>query len=260
MRAWSRLTGVAVALAAWALAAPAGAFAASDLVLTMTASPDPVKVGELLTYELFVTNAGPDASDGVTVTDSLPAGLDRVSAVSTRGTCQAAQTVACALGTLPPGESAIVTIQARPTGARTLVNTATVSAGSPDPAAENNSATVAVQAQPDRPVLSRLSLTKRVFRVGRGTTLAFSSSEAVTVTFRVQRRIVRAGQVRWRAAARPFRRRANAGPNRIGFSGRVRTSRGVRALRPGRYRIRARATDADGNRSALRSARFRIVR
>jgi hypothetical protein len=42
----------------------------------------------------------------------------------------------------------------------------------------------------------------------------------------------------------------------VRFSGRI----GRRALRPGRYRLAVRAVDAAGNRSAARSAAFRIVR
>ena len=57
------MTGVGIA-AVCALAAPAGAYAANDLVLTLTAAPDPVRVGGLLTYEIFATNAGPDAGGG----------------------------------------------------------------------------------------------------------------------------------------------------------------------------------------------------
>jgi hypothetical protein len=49
---------------------------------------------------------------------------------------------------------------------------------------------------------------------------------------------------------------AAAGSNSVRFSGRLRGRR----LRPGRYRLVARATDAGGIRSATRRAAFRIVR
>jgi hypothetical protein len=51
--------------------------------------------------------------------------------------------------------------------------------------------------------------------------------------------------------------RASAqGPNRLRFTGRV----GARALRRGRYRATIVATDTAGQRSALRRARFVVVR
>jgi len=50
-------------------------------------------------------------------------------------------------------------------------------------------------------------------------------------------------------------RAAGSGPNSLRFSGRL----GKRTLRRGAYRAVITATDAAGNRSARRTARFRIV-
>jgi hypothetical protein len=50
-------------------------------------------------------------------------------------------------------------------------------------------------------------------------------------------------------------RAGQAGANSLKFRGRMRG----RALRPHRYRLALRASDAAGNRSAVRRARFRIV-
>ena len=52
-----------------------------------------------------------------------------------------------------------------------------------------------------------------------------------------------------------LRRNGAKGPNSIRFSGRV----GKRALRSGSYRAVISATDTAGNRSALRTARFRVA-
>ena len=48
----------------------------ADLGLTKSDSPDPVLAGQLLTYTLGVSNAGPHTAPGVTVTDTLPTGVD----------------------------------------------------------------------------------------------------------------------------------------------------------------------------------------
>jgi len=44
----------------------------ADLMLTMSASRDPVTAGGLLSYTLEVTNNGPDNAQNVVVTDILP--------------------------------------------------------------------------------------------------------------------------------------------------------------------------------------------
>src|SRR5207245_490076 len=46
----------------------------ADVSITKTASPDPVSVGNTLTYTLTASNAGPSSATGVLVPDTLPAG------------------------------------------------------------------------------------------------------------------------------------------------------------------------------------------
>ena len=79
--------------------------ASADLSLTKSGAPDPVTVGDTVTYTVVVTNGGPDAATGVTVTDTLPAEVTFVSATATQGTCSGTTTVSCALGTLANGAS-----------------------------------------------------------------------------------------------------------------------------------------------------------
>ena len=50
-----------------------------DLSITKTDRPDPVFVGETLTYTLTVRNAGPDTATNVRVADALPAATNFVS-------------------------------------------------------------------------------------------------------------------------------------------------------------------------------------
>jgi uncharacterized repeat protein (TIGR01451 family) len=134
--------------AATGVAAPAGS---TDLAIAKTDSPDPVQVGADLTYSISVQNHGPLAGSGVTVTDSLPKGVDFVSAASSAGTCaQKHRKVTCALGTLPfggvnYGGGVNVTIVVIPRQAGTIANTATVKGSQKDPVAGNNSATATTQ-------------------------------------------------------------------------------------------------------------------
>src|SRR4029079_17164060 len=72
---------------------------AADLALTKTGEPDPVLVGQQLTYTLEVVNTGPQDADNVSLTDSLPSGVTFNSATPSQGTCsQASGTVSCSIG------------------------------------------------------------------------------------------------------------------------------------------------------------------
>jgi uncharacterized repeat protein (TIGR01451 family) len=110
----------------------------ADLSLTKADSQDPVQTGETLTYTLTVDNGGPDAAQGVTVTDTLPSGVAFSSANASQGSCSGTQTVSCDLGTIADGGQATVTIEVTPQSAGTLTNSATVSAGTEDPAGAND--------------------------------------------------------------------------------------------------------------------------
>jgi hypothetical protein len=73
------------------------------------------------------------------------------------------------------------------------------------------------------------------------------------VTLRVQR-AVRGSRTRYRTIG-TLTRNGASGTNRTRLSARLRK----RVSRPGRYRVRITATDAAGNRSARRTARFRVA-
>ncbi|HEX2254607.1 MAG TPA: DUF11 domain-containing protein [Thermoanaerobaculia bacterium] len=114
---------------------------AADLALTKTDSPDPVVVGNTLTYTLTATNQGPHRATGVNVFDTLPATLSGVSATSPDGTCTVSgRTVTCAMGDLAPGETATVTITGTPTVTGSITNTALVLGEQPDPDTSDNTA------------------------------------------------------------------------------------------------------------------------
>jgi len=120
--------------------------AQADLALTKADTPDPVfSGGPALTYSIEVTNNGPDAATGVTVTDALPAGVTFGSVTAGTGNCsEAGGIVSCSIGTLASGASASISIVAIPAivAEPTVVsNTATVAGTEEDPVPGNNSAT-----------------------------------------------------------------------------------------------------------------------
>jgi len=130
----------------------------ADLTLTKADSPDPVFVGQPLTYTLTVGNNGPNSAAGVTVTDPLLGGASLVSATASQGACSGTSTVVCALGSLGNGASATVTIVVSPTSAGALSNTASVTGSPTDPHPGNNSATSTTTVLPVPPIRADLAV------------------------------------------------------------------------------------------------------
>jgi uncharacterized repeat protein (TIGR01451 family) len=118
----------------------------ADLVLTMTAVPDPVVSAELLTYTLTVQNSGPSEATNVSVTDTLPAAVHFVTATS--GCSESAGIVTCDLEPLASGGSSTVDITVRPQNAGSITNQATVGSAAHDPDPANNSKIVDVTVSP----------------------------------------------------------------------------------------------------------------
>jgi uncharacterized repeat protein (TIGR01451 family)/CSLREA domain-containing protein len=114
-----------------------GPVTAPDLALSGTA-PSSVTLGNNVTYTLTVTNDGTAAATGVTLTDTLPAGVKFVSA--TGGVTPGEGVLTFNLGNLAAHATApTVTIIVTPTAAGTLHNTASVAGNEPDPTPGDNS-------------------------------------------------------------------------------------------------------------------------
>jgi len=133
--------------------------APADLSLTLTDSPDPVAAGTNLTYTATVTNLGPAAAQGVTVTMPVPANTTFVSGtVAGGGTCAAGANVVCTYtGNVLAGAgnaraSTIIFSVGPAVPSGTVISaTATAATTSNDPVAANNTAstTTTVNASAD---------------------------------------------------------------------------------------------------------------
>ncbi|HEX8853729.1 MAG TPA: hypothetical protein VF754_09595, partial [Pyrinomonadaceae bacterium] len=120
---------------------------APEADLTVTKSGDETaRVGGTITYNLVVTNGGPDAASNVTLTDAIPAHTAFVSATSSSGSVAFANNrLEADLGTLNPFDSVSVTLvvsvnEDTPRGT-TISNTAKITSETPDPEESNNSST-----------------------------------------------------------------------------------------------------------------------
>ena len=106
---------------------------AALLAATMVHAPDPVFSGNFLTYQITVSNQGPNTASSVVVTDTLPPSVTFSTANLSQGTfINTSGTVICSLGSISNGATATATIVVTAGAAGTIVNTATVSTASTD--------------------------------------------------------------------------------------------------------------------------------
>ncbi len=84
----------------------------------MSASPSPVLVGQNLVYTITVNNNGPNDAFGVTVLDTIPAGLTFQSVTTSQGgAALVTGQIVANLGTIPLDQSATITLTVKPTTA-----------------------------------------------------------------------------------------------------------------------------------------------
>ncbi|MDJ0497714.1 MAG: proprotein convertase P-domain-containing protein, partial [Acidimicrobiia bacterium] len=120
-------------------------YTAADLAVVKTTSNPTPGEGDTFTYTVGVTNNGPNTATGVTINDSLPAGVTYVSSSPSQGTYTAGSGV-WDVGTIAATATATlditVTVDAG-TSLSTITNTAAVgSSDQPDPDPGNNSSSV----------------------------------------------------------------------------------------------------------------------
>ncbi len=137
--------------------------AKADLSITKTDAPDPVAASGQLTYTLAVLNQGPSRAREVKVVDTLPSGVQFISATGANWSCVfAAGIVTCnwqggnPTGSLAAEQSASqITILVKVSdglvddnGSTIITNKATVSSTTPDPNPANNTATADTKVLP----------------------------------------------------------------------------------------------------------------
>ena len=137
------------------LALRAAGDARADLSLVKAVSPGPVQVGDTVTYDFTVANAGPQSAEHVLLHDALPLGLTSAGFGTITGgaSCSfgaARRTIDCSWASLASGTTVQVQIFMTVNQPGQLVNTATVRSDTIDPVSTNNSSTASVQANLSR--------------------------------------------------------------------------------------------------------------
>ncbi|HIK27318.1 MAG TPA: DUF11 domain-containing protein, partial [Oscillatoriaceae cyanobacterium M7585_C2015_266] len=116
----------------------------ADLSVNKTVdNPNPT-VGQNIQYTITLTNNGPSAATGISLTDQLPLGLTFISATTSQGTYNSGTGV-WNVGNLANGATATLTITAKVNTANPTTNTAQITAvdqTDPNPANNSNSVTI----------------------------------------------------------------------------------------------------------------------
>jgi uncharacterized repeat protein (TIGR01451 family) len=127
----------------------------ANLQLAGTVAPNPVQIGQNLTYAFNITNIGPDTATSIQFTDVLSQNITYVSSTTSQGTCTYAttnMTLTCNLDTLTLNGAAQVKLVATPKATGTLTQNPTLRAAEVDPNTANNTTTITANVQPAPPV------------------------------------------------------------------------------------------------------------
>jgi predicted RecA/RadA family phage recombinase len=119
----------------------------ADLSVTVGAAPATVLTGSQAAASYTVTNNGPDATPGASLTIALPPGVGFASAVPSQGSCiYSSPNVVCSFGALANGASASVVLEVTLAKAGSYALLATSSSPGNDAAAGNNAGTITLTA------------------------------------------------------------------------------------------------------------------
>ena len=139
----------------------------ADLAVSQTVAPSSTYTNNALAFTITVANLGSGSASAVIVSNTLPAGLNFVSAVPSASSTNGNRYL-FNLGTLANAAVTNITLNAKTSATGTFTNLATVTSSTSDPNNGNNAATaVATAILP--PSISSVSLTNNTVRLVWGT-------------------------------------------------------------------------------------------
>lgn len=151
----------------------------ADLALHLAGPPTTTVIGSGdLSYIATVINEGPQDAVGVSLKESLPAGLKLVSAQPSVGTCTGTTVITCDLGTMTDVSLATVSFVVTPITSGALTDALQVSATTPDRNTNNNSASFTVTAALPADISVTGSVSKSSATVGDKVTYTIQVSNA----------------------------------------------------------------------------------
>ena len=157
---------------------------AADLAVSQSGNMGLLPAGGTLVYTIVVTNRGP-ANTIATLSDTLPTGVEFVSATTSSGSCAPGPGVVnCALGNLLHNQAATVSLTVRHLSGGALTNFATVTGNAVDLLPDNNvsSTTTAVGAAPDLGVTGFAAPNPAVVRLPITLSLSVTNSGSLAAT------------------------------------------------------------------------------
>jgi uncharacterized repeat protein (TIGR01451 family) len=122
------------------------------LWVSQEASPDPVLIGNPLTFTITAGNRGPLALSGVVLTDVLPLSTTFSAATPSQGSCRETDGLLnCRLGSIAAGDEVTVTVVVTPTAAGPIANRILANANQSEPYCPDNVAASMVQVVTPQP-------------------------------------------------------------------------------------------------------------
>jgi uncharacterized repeat protein (TIGR01451 family) len=152
----------------------------ADLSVQIAVNQSTAQVGDLVTYTIVVTNLGPDAATGVTLTDGLPHEV-AFSSVNDDQCDHSGGTLTCTLGSLAVGQPREIRLVVAVNAPGTVSNTVAVTSNMADPDGSNNSAGVTFTAESPEETTSRIAGTSRIETAIKSSQSTFADQTAAAV-------------------------------------------------------------------------------
>lgn len=150
----------------------------ADLGVTKTAAAPSVAAGANATFNIRVTNHGPGAATGVTLTDALPAGLTFVPELSSPSAVVSGSNVSFAIGSLVAGVSMDFVVVAKTSGPGSVTNNASATGTSTDATPGNNTGTAAITVTAAGPNFASFRVSPARIKGGKKGTLVLKLAAA----------------------------------------------------------------------------------